>query len=352
MTAVNSAFAVDWLAPVKGLKNLFGGDDSIVVWKGSGQFIKIVDQDWDRDHRRAPKNDHPATISAPHLAVVLVSLQAWRPEDSPETDRRVRLFTDDEISLIAPKLADALSKAGPKQDVVFAVNGNYNFTRDSRRTTAGRVFMYNGKLNIIFGDVLRPTGNEDPDNISEYEQPHRAGRRIDSNGRDIIVSNGIGVDHYTYIERPRLDWILVDVPEVVAAYSGPQLIDPIPVVNESHPVENGLSKENRKLREELARMRKESGEYQQNGPTAMSQPQQPVSAPPVRVQPQYNTRPAAPANAGVTSSRGITTPDKIQTPAELDSIQKRLQLLKELHDKGLITDQEYNEKRREIVDQI
>lgn len=359
----SAAHAVDWLAPVKGLKNLFGGDDSIVIWQGPGQFVKIVEQDWDHDHRRAPKNEHPATISAPHLAVVLFSLQAWRPEDSPESDRSVRLFTDDEISLIAPKLADALGRAGPKQDVVFGVTGNYdNFSRDRRRATAGRMFVNNGKLNIIFGDVLRPVFNEDPDDISEYDRPHRAGKRMEMTSSDNIVRNGIGIDHYTYIERPRLDWIQVDVPEVVAAYQGPQLVNPVPVVNESYPADGALSKENRKLREQLARMRKETGETQ--APAVMSKPQpsasesltqpqprQPASEPLAQPQPQY-TRPAAPANAASSASGNRMPPDNIPTPAELDSIQKRLQLLKQLHDQGLITDQEYNAKRKEIVEQI
>ena len=174
--------------------------------------------------------------------------------------------------------------------------------------------------------------------------------------RDNIIRNGIGIDHYTeYKERPRLDWIQVDVPEVVAAYQGPQLVNPAPVVNEEgYPADDALSKENRKLREQLARMRKETGEEQVPGSQqpAVSQPQQ-VTMPPQRTQPQYNARPPAPVNADMSGNR-YTAPsqENIQTPAELNSIQKRLQLLKELHDKGLITDQEYNEKRKEIVEQI
>ena len=357
----SQAYAVDWLAPVKSVKKLFSHDDSIVVWQAPGQYVKIVDQDWDHDHRRAPANDQPASISAPHLAVVLNSLQAWRPEDTPETDNSVPLFTNEEISLLAPKLSDALNRAGPKQDVVFAVTGNYeNFPQERRRATAARVFVYDGKLNMIFGDVLRPAADADPNDISEYDEPHRAGRRIDTNGRDIIVKNGIGIDHYTYFTTPRLDWIQIDVPQVVAAYGGPGAVNnaaytaPVASVANavSFPVDNSLSKENRKLREELAHMRKEAGENEAGG-TATAQPQPaPVPAPP----PQYRSQPApaAPANTTkIARNRNAAPPaDKIQTPAMLDSIQKRLQLLKNLHDQGLITDQEYNAKRREIVEEI
>lgn len=364
LAAGSQAYAVDWLAPFKSVKKLFHHDDSIVVWQAPGQYVKIVDQDWDHDHRRAPPNDQPATISAPHLAVVLDALRAWRPEDTPEAGNSVRLFTNEEISLLAPKLSEALSRAGPKQDVVFGVTGTYeNFPQQQRRATAARVFVYDGKLNMIFGDVLRPAANADPSDISEYDEPHRAGRRIASNGRDIIVKNGIGIDHYTYFTTPRLDWIQIDVPQAVAAYGGPHpAVNPVqaasvePVANAvSYPVDSSLSKENRKLREELAHLRQATGENQ-SGATAMAQPQpspaqQPQSAP----APQYRKpAPAAPsANAKVAGSRNAAPPpDKIQTPAMLDSIQKRLQLLKNLHDKGLITDQEYNAKRKEIVEEI
>lgn len=367
LAAGNQAYAVDWLAPFKSVKRLFSHDHSIVVWQAPGQFVKIVDQGWDHDHRRAAPNDQPATISAPHLAVVLNTLRGWRPEDTPETDNSVPLFTNEEISLLAPKLSEALSRAGPKQDVVFGVTGTYeNFPQEQRRTTAARVFVYDGKLNMIFGDVLRPTGNADPNDISQNDEPHRAGRRIDSNGRDIIVKNGIGIDHYTYFTTPRLDWIQIDVPQVLAAYGGPHpavnpeqtaSVEPTSVepvaATVSYPVDSSMSKENRKLREELAHMRQAAGENQ-SGSTAMAQPQsapQPASAP----QPQYRPHPApaAPANSKIARNRtAAPTQEKIQTSAMLDSIQKRLQLLKKLHDQGLITNQEYKAKRKEIVEEI
>lgn len=354
LTAGCSAYAVDWLAPFKSVKKMFSHDNSIVVWQAPGQYIKIVDQDWARDHRKAPDNDQPANISVSDLSMVLSSLQGWRPEDEPEMNKSVPLFTADEVSLLAPKLADALGRAGPNQDVVFAVSGN--LPGDRSRTSAARIFVYKGKLNMIFGDVLRPAGNADPDDISEYNEPHRAGRRIQSNGRDIIVRNGIGIDHYTYFDRPRLDWIEVSVPEVVAAYSGPQPVytAPLAVVNENYPADDPLSKENRKLREELARARarKEAGGTQAPAATAMAKPQQPVSVPQAQPQPRPQYRTPPPVQTQMPTGSGATATDKIQTQAELDSIEKRLQLLKELHDKGLITDKEFNAKRKEIVEQI
>jgi len=67
--------------------------------------------------------------------------------------------------------------------------------------------------------------------------------------------------------------------------------------------------------------------------------------------PQIGNTQAAPFNADVSANRQISPPAVTAAPAAAD-VQGRLQLLKELHDKGLITDQEYDAKRKEIVDQI
>jgi hypothetical protein len=347
LTACASLQAVDLMAPFRGLKGLFGKDDSVVIWQGRGQYIKIVEQDWDRDHRRAPGNDHPAQVSAPHMAVVMAALQAWRPEDKPQTDRSVPLFTDEEISLFAPMLADALAKAGPKQDVVFAVTDTHaGFPRDARRSTAGRMFMQSGRLNIIFGDVLRPADDGDDDDISHYTEPRRAGKRMEPTGRDVVIGSGSGISYYRVFERPRVDWVMIEVPAIAAAYRGPPLVATAPAITPAgaaSPAGGALSTENRRLREELARLRKESALNPGAAPAAVTQPPpnanitpvEPVPAPaPVAAQPR-----ASPAAA----------PPAANVPA---TVQQRLRLLKDLHDQGLITDQEYDAKRKEIVEQI
>ena len=336
----NVANAIDLMAPFRGLKGLFGDKDAVVVWQGQGQYIKIVEQDWDKDHKRAPRNDHPASISAPHIAVVLATLQAWRPEDSPESDRSVALFTNEEVSLFSPMLAEALAKAGPKQDVVFAVAGIHNdFSAERNRTTAGRMFMHEGQLNIIFGDILRPSDGDAAD-ISHYSEPHRAGKRMEPNSRDIVVNRGVGIRHYTVFERPRLDWVMIDISAIVAAYRGPKLIAPAPVVNATAPAAgDSLSRENRKLREELARIRKQNTDNVEPAAAVVTQP------------PSSNSQTGA-YNAGMSANRDSSPTTGTAVPDTMDPVQRRLQLLKDLHDKGLITDQEYDAKRAAIVDEI
>jgi hypothetical protein len=235
-------------------------------------------------------------------------------------------------------LAEALSRAGPEQDVVFGFTGTHSgFSRNSIRTTAGRMFVTGGRLNIIFGDILRPEA-ADAGDISHYSEPHRAGKRMEPNGRDIVAATGTGIAYYKVFDRPRLDWIMMDVPAIVASYVGPAPMLPETAVKATVTQGGGLSQENRKLREELARMRKESES-------------DPAPAPVQQVQPVMQQSGTAHLNAPAT--RAVTSPAAApQAPTNAESVQSRLQLLKDLHDQGLITDQEYDAKRKEIVEQI
>ena len=337
--------ALDLLSP---FKKLFGKDgDDIVYWSSPGQYVKIVEQDWDRDHRKAPRNDHPARLDSQQLAIVLSSLQGWRPEDSPERNRSVPLFTSQEVSSLASRLAEALNRAGPEQDVVFAVvDFHQGFSGDSRRSTAARVFVENNRLNMIFGDVLRSAlASDDSDDISHYEKPHRAGKRMESYGRDIIVNVAHGISHHRVIERPRLDWVTIDVPTVVAAYSGPQLTTaPVVTAAMNNQAGSSLSAENRKLREELARMRKQTVESGEAPAAFDSSPQQPA----------YNTALPEPVsrpviNNPVPAATARTMNPGTSTSGNVSVIQQKLAVLKDLYDKGLIKEDEYDAKRKEIL---
>lgn len=329
-----SVQALDLLSP---FKKLFGDDDGVVYWSAPGQYVKVIEQDKGKNHRNPLRNDHPARLDPQELAMVLSSLQAWRPEDSPETDRSVPIFTGQEVSLLAPRLAEAISNASSKQDVVFAIADDHtNFSGSRRRTTAARMFIQNNKLNLIFGDVLRPSGNSaDQDDISHFEKPHRAGKRMESNGRDIIINLGNGISHYREFERPRLDWIVADVPAVVAAYQGPQITTaPVAAVSSSRYVQDSpLTDENRKLREELARMRKKAAE---DGMPVTDVPDTTNREPVASTTTEYinsNTASAGPATMG-----------------KATSIQQRLTVLKNLYEQDLIKEEEYDAKRKEILE--
>jgi len=267
--AVAQVHALDLLKP---FSRLFGGDDGVLIWKGPGQFVKIVDQDWDHGHTRPPANSHPTQIKPEDLAVILASIDA----PDPQGTAIVPVFTRREIQTLAEKLSVALDRSQPDQDVVFGAADNHeNMASSSLRSSGCRVFLQGGRLNMIFGDVLQSEGSFSS-NTSQFSKPNRAGRRIDSNGRDIRVATGPGIVYWQGRGIVREDWILIDMPTVIAAYLGMRprnKTNTAFVTPQQQPPVAGdsLSGENRRLREELARARQNMSGEQQNDISSSSE---------------------------------------------------------------------------------
>ena len=196
-------------------KKLFSDNDELVIWEAPGQYVKVVDQDWMKDHKHPPKNKHPVKLNPRQLAVALASLYVFLSQDS--SGKKVQVFTMDQVALLSGKLVEALDKAHPDQDVVFAIS-------DNQYSTAGRLFFTGGNLNIILGDVLQAVdGKPDSSDVSYYDFPHRAGKRWKpvEYSTQIVTAQGI---RYAQIKTQRReDWVVIDIPAVMAAYQGPQI---------------------------------------------------------------------------------------------------------------------------------
>jgi hypothetical protein len=335
LPGAQAVHALDLLSP---FKNMFGKDDSIIIWQAPGQFVKIAEQDWDRKHRKAPRNSHPAAVDPNELAVVLAAIQSWDTEGV--SNREMAVFTPEAIRQLSVQLTAALDRAGPNQDVVFAVTGRHDGISGDR-TTAGRMFMHEGELNIIFGDVLSPNRKSD-DNTSHYTKPHRAGKRMEPLSRSVRVANGPGIAYWQGNGWNRDDWIKIDIARTLAAYRGP----PIQVAAQAAPVMSATApaavnddlQQRWQQREELARQRKQM-EQSQAGQTAT--PAQAAQAPAeVRTQPRVQAAPVYSNSATSTASSGM------------DSLEHRLATLKSLYEKDLITKDEFDSKRREILGEL
>ncbi|MFQ5659418.1 MAG: SHOCT domain-containing protein [Gammaproteobacteria bacterium] len=351
--------AVDFTSPFKGL---FGSDDGVVVWQGPGQYVKIVSQGLSTGRKHTPKNDHPAKLKPRDLAAILASLRGPKPEGAPNGRGTMPLFTMAEVKLLATRLAGALARATPRQDVVFAVvDVPEHFRRHDRRSTAARLFMHKGRLNMIFGDVLQPARNDEKSkrkNISHYAKPHRAGKRIEALGRSVHIARGTGINYWTGRGSPRDDWIVIDVPTTVAAYKGLQIR--LAAEHKLAGDENtGERRERRHMQEEIARLRQELQESERKktrDPVEKGERRGAVKEGPIKMQ-----NGGAPA-AGQSS----TTQNQTGTPAvhasaarnnpasatAMASIEQRLGTLKSLHEKQLITDEEYSAKRKQILDML
>lgn len=224
----------------------------------------------------AAPNDHPAGFTASQIRAVL-ALQ--------KTGRDGTLLNDEELNEIAAPIAAALSKAGPREDLTFAVAGKHGFIGSfagPRSVTSGRVFYKSGGLNIIFGEVrlqgtdaLTASGFLQPSVLQQFPP---GSRTHVSPTPDLLAEGGIA-----YGASNRRDWTIVAAGGI-----------PLPLV------------------------------VTRTAPAAT--PAAPVAATPG----------AAPAAAPA-----AITPEQ--------DIERRLTTLKSLRDKGLITEQEYDDKRKEIL---
>lgn len=212
----------------------------------------------------AAPNDHPIGFTATQIRAVLAGFKTARDGDA--------LFSDDELTEIAAPIAAALGKAGPGEDVAFAVAGKHGglSALTLPAVTSGRVFHKGGALNFIFGEVrsqasdqLTSTGFLGAFVLRDFP----AGSRNRPSANGAVASGGSAA-----YAGGRRDWLLV------AATGVPPPLSP------------------------------------------------------VRSAPAATTPGVAPAAA-----------------ATEQDIERRLTTLKGLRDKGLITEEEYNDKRKEIL---
>lgn len=312
-------------------------EQGVVVWgDGPDQYVKVADQDRFEGYKRPPKNEHPAQLEPQDLAVVLASLRYG----SALSGQSAALFAPEIVPQLSVAIADALGRARKREDAVFSVLNQGAVARE-RLITTGRVFVQGGDLHIIFGVVMQPPGRKKP-------QPGRRKEPVDDS---LTLAAGPGISFRPGPRESRPDWMIIDVPTVVAAYQGPQApLTAAPSASEGGypPAGNdaaAVALEKRKMREEMARMRMQTKAH---GEGAL--PSTPgAGAPAAATLPNAGSstggaeRPSSSAAVAGRSGSGSAAPN---------SFEKRLATLKELHAKDLITDQEYEAKRQAILDEI
>ena len=173
----------------------------------------------------------------------------------------------------------------------------------------GRVFYANGRLNIIIGDYEKPhnVGQErvaGSAGITEIQYYFNQGSRNKPSGFKYLLLGTDGVSTYRdESDRRRPDWLLIDVPVAAAVYVAENAEEnPAQLNVELLQFEaEKIARERRAMRLEMAKLRKE-----------------------ITRTPQHTA----------------------------NTIEQRLRKLDELKDKQLISEDEYNAKRAEILDDI
>ncbi|MDK2123956.1 SHOCT domain-containing protein [Parachitinimonas caeni] len=202
------------------------------------------------------------------------------------------MLDKDAIAPLATALSKALAQAKPNEDVLFQFSYRpMGILIAPRQLAAGRAFIENGQLNLIFGMC--------DDEFEAYQlgtkrsKPVNYGNRAKASGLDCVLAPVQGVT----LAAGRNDWLRLDLTPV----------------SQPSPVTATLA------------------------PSQVEAPQPAASLPlPVA------TQPIAP----------VSKPSPSVMPSPASRIEERLVLLKRLKENGLITDAEYQEKRAAILKEL
>jgi hypothetical protein len=199
-----------------------------------------------------------------------------------------QLITNQSIEALVPHLVQGFRQAEPGDDVTFAIIGLYTSAMGlakSPKVTTGRAFYKGGRLNVIFGFVQKDF-NERAD---RRLYPFTPGSRLKtSEGEEWSLLPQPGQGGYSIVRK---DWVTFGDDWRVAAVQAPVAEHRVPL------------------------------------PQAVPATVTPAQPAPVQIVPDQTSKPD----------------NGKRSPAE------RLTTLNELKDKGLISIEEYRDKRREIL---
>lgn len=236
----------------------------------------------------ASPSQHPVTVPAEALRQQLSVLQF------SERSARGALFAADELAELAAPLAQALDRAGPGDDIVLLSSARRDAgILGSPKALTARLFVQGGALQFIahdarfeFFDTYRGT----------HAEPRFVFGMRNAPGAATLQGSGAWT-------QPRADWVAIPLAALTAAVPTPT---PAPAT----------------------------------APAAA--PAAPAAAPPAAA---VAPSPAPPAP----SPAAAPAPRKPVDAAGEQDIERRLDTLKRLRDKGVITEDEYQLKRKEIL---
>ena len=239
----------------------------------------------------AELNSHPVRIEPAGLRAMLTEVQ-WSGA-KPE-----QLFSTKELDQLVPPLSSALAHVTPEQEVSFAVSDQHSFMGPlaSRVVTTGRVFRRDQALEIIFGLVRKDFESQFRGSgyLIAFEPGQRA-KVVDPESRVALAAS-------TGAQR-RADWVALS------------LAAPAPLAAPAA------------------------------APAAASGAANPST-----------TSPNASATPNIPATAATPAPTPPAAARDADSIAKsigeRLKALQKLRDSGLISEAEYQERRRAILAEI
>ena len=288
----------------------FGANDEDLWKSGANLYIRLTDQDQSKKDA-TPPNQHPVQLNGNQVTSALEGLEAWSGGGFFKKKKLKKLFSLQQSRLLGQHISAGLSKARPDQDIVFVLarSEKQYLVLQNTGFTGGRVFYLDGKLHLIIGDYDNEGDRfketvERSHGITETIQYFKHGRRAKSVGFKGSIVARAGVEPHVDGRKTRRDWIEIDLEQAATVYLA-EKAEQAPqetVTSEAMQAEAArLARERREMRLEMAKLRKE-----------------------------------------MKSSNGGTN----------QTIEQRLMTLQELRDKELISAEEYQQKREQILGEI
>ncbi|MGR8947374.1 MAG: SHOCT domain-containing protein [Gammaproteobacteria bacterium] len=286
------------------------------IWKLNEQYVALAPSSPDRDKPEAP-NSHPVVLEIDEVRDALRSLDLWVDGGFFREEEAVRVLSDGQVTTMSRYVVEALAQAKPEEDVVFVVRGYGNVAFDVVREkywTSGRIFYVEDKLNVIIGTYQerKDRGVRQAEGahgiLNDYQDlffDHGNRNDVAKMPGRIVASDGVEPGGRKG-GKARPDWVKIDIETAVAAYRNSLIPEEDRKRDKAVRAEAArLTIERRQMREEMARLRKELNDLKGG-------------------------------------SSGASAPD----------LEKRLDTLKELKDKSLISEEEYIARRAEILQDI
>ena len=291
----------------------FGANDEVLWRSGANLYIRLTDQDQSKKDV-TPPNSHPVQLNSNQVANALEGLEAWSGGGFFKKIQLRRLFSLQQVRLLGQFISAGLAKARPDQDIVFVLARSEKKYLVLQNTghTGGRAFYLDGKLHLIIGDYDNEGDRfqetvEKSHGITETRQYFKHGRRTKSVGFKGPIVARAGVELHVDGRKTRRDWIEIDLEQAATVYLAEKAQQTAPEETATSAAMQAeaarMARERREMRLEMAKMRKEMQS----------------------------------SSDGNNSSQ---------------TVEQRLMTLKELRDKDLISPEEYQQKREQILGDI
>lgn len=286
----------------------FPSAEADVIWEGNDQAVSLVPQ----DDPNAPPNDHPADLAPQDIEAMLAGLR-FRFADQEADAAPSAVFNKEQVDILGQALATGLKRASPSEDITFSVIGPHRLSPGAfarrNRLTAGRAFFREGKLNLILGEIQSPHRKKNIyGRIEEDFHPRQYGSRAAPEEQEsLLVANALASLHGGSGSAVRHDWAVFDPDAIDAAESQPAVAT--------------------------------EGRQSAAPPAARSQPSESAAG---------STSRAPTSTGSDTRSKSPRQPEA----AARGAIEERLETLKRLRDRELISEEAYRQKVDEILDEL